>query len=119
MEPTYLHQTYLPVPFPALHRTCWTQPFSDASIVKWLIANRNDSLRDISIPSYLALTDVPSDQVLCSVYASGYEVCSHMLSCCIYNLDTLVQMIDELYAEEVTLYSLFIAVDIPKSSGID
>jgi hypothetical protein len=70
MQPTYLHQTYLPVT--VLFRTPRSphshQPFTDLAINKWLNANKSDALRmDVIVPGYLALSDVPSDQALCMV----------------------------------------------------
>jgi hypothetical protein len=80
MEPTYLHQTYLPV-FSALavvnSLACHPNPpFTDAGIDKWLIANQRDALRhDVLIPGYLDISDVPSDQALCCVIFGTFEVC--------------------------------------------
>ena len=75
MQPTYLHQTYLPTPFPIVRTTCLNQPFTDTSIDKWLSANEGDAKRpDVLVPGYLGLLDVPSDQVLCWVILVACEV---------------------------------------------
>ena len=83
MEPTYLHQTYLPIPFPVAKFPHTRQPFTDAAICRWITANKLDaSRRDVLVPGYLGLIDVPSDQVLCMVIlaiseASCLYFCAH------------------------------------------
>jgi hypothetical protein len=119
MESTYLHQTILPSPFPLIRTPQFNQPFSNIAIDRWLDANAHDALReDVLVPGYLAPSDVPSDQAVCFV-ALGVMQVSHHLFVTWYISNVFCQMVDDIYLENVTVYSLFIAVDIPQSSGID
>jgi hypothetical protein len=76
MQPTYLHQAYLPAPLPQNTQPFSKQPLSNSCIDTWLDANRIDSFRrDVLVPGYLGLSDVPGDQVLCSVTMAAGQVC--------------------------------------------
>jgi hypothetical protein len=75
MQPTYLHQTYLPVNSPVPRGPTAYQPFLDTAIDTWLNANQFDSWSNTAfLRGYLAITDVPSDQVLCTVILVATEV---------------------------------------------
>jgi hypothetical protein len=81
MEPTYLHQYFLPAILPAARVVTDSQPISDMDIDRWLIANQKDSFRgDVLIPGYLHIDDTPFDQVLCYVFLVMYKVCCSSLS---------------------------------------
>jgi hypothetical protein len=70
MSSTYFHQTYLPVPSLALRTTrrFVNQPFSHSDLDTWLNANRRDAYRrNVLLSGYLGISDVPQDQVLCTV----------------------------------------------------
>jgi hypothetical protein len=118
MQPTYLHQAYLPAPLRRTTQPFDRQPMSHLAIDKWLENNCRDSFRrDVLIPGYLFLSDVPRDQVLCNVIMTVGEVCFHMLT---NNISKLIiyQYIDDIYLDNVVLYNLFVAIDIPDQSGI-
>jgi hypothetical protein len=91
---------------------------SHLAIDKWLNINRYDSLRrDVLISGYLFLSDVPRDQVLCSVIMTVGVVCFQPLTHDILKL-IIQQYTDDIYLSDVVLYSLFLAVDIPAQSGV-
>ena len=75
MQPTYLHQYFLPALLPITRAPQPNQPIADSVIDRWLEANKNDALsNDVLIPGYIGLGDVPSDQVLCFIILIANEV---------------------------------------------
>jgi hypothetical protein len=76
MQPTYLHQFYLPAPLPTTRTVHPVQPITDLAIDRWLFVNASDALSgNVMFPGFLTIKDVPSDQVLCFVIVIDAEVC--------------------------------------------
>jgi hypothetical protein len=68
MQPTYLHQAILRLPLPITTRPFPYFPVSYHKVDEWLEANRADAFRrDVLLAGYLHISDVPADQVLCTV----------------------------------------------------
>lgn len=74
MEPTYLRYHYLRLPIPICTDLFTALPFPN-TVDKWINKNRNDSYHgSVLLPGYIAITDVPMDQVLCLLVVAAETV---------------------------------------------